>query len=179
MRQSDLRRRSSRRRLACALSATALGALMALGGPTGPAAADAGLRAAVPGPRDLVGDAPVEVQLQFGVPTVADDRTRLSVIGPDGHELGQGAVDASALGVVRHLLPAHVAGVYTVAFTVASVDGRLSSGSYTFTFAPSGSSDGGTGATLALTGLAALGVSGLVGVQLLHRRRRRALGPAA
>ena len=118
------------------------------------------LTASDPVDGSTITDAPDEIVLTFA--GELDDGASFSVLGPDGDEVGFGALDLDVAdrNVLRGEVEVAATGEYTVAWSVVGGDGHAVEGEVSFTYDPEGEPStpdtalpAGTGSTAALVGV--------------------------
>lgn len=90
------------------------------------------LRSASPAPGEVLVEAPVQLELTFSQALMSGT---LGVNGPEG-AAGTGKASISGTRITRQLFSDLIPGTYTVAWRAQGNSGGVSTGSYTFTLAP-------------------------------------------
>jgi len=111
--------------------AVSLGAVVALGATTAPAAAHDALVSTAPADGSSVAHAPARVVLTFDQPALALG-TAIVVTSPSGQQVQAGAPSLVDNTVSQALQPGSPAGAYTVVYRVTSADGHPISGRIAF-----------------------------------------------
>ncbi|WP_329425045.1 copper resistance CopC family protein [Streptomyces sp. NBC_01268] len=125
--------RAARTAVRSLLLPTAVAALLTVAAP--PAAAHTDLDGSDPANGALLVAAPATITLTFSDP-MERKQAHLSVTGPDGTALGDGAPAVAGREVTLKLKPTQAAGRYTVGYRAVSADGHTVTGTSTFTIRP-------------------------------------------
>ncbi|MBS1673416.1 MAG: copper resistance protein CopC [Actinobacteria bacterium] len=144
---------SARHRIAALAAAVGLGAVLAIAG-TGAASAHDALESTDPASGATVSSLSAVTLTFSGDPLGADGATVVQVIGPDKRYYETACPDLNGPAVASPVALGP-AGDYEVLWRVVSSDGHPISGSYAFTYAPTGSATAAAGSATPLCGPAA------------------------